>query len=79
MWLLIESMEGLANIDAILDVPGFTALVPGPFDLAHDMGYPGQLQHFEVVAAVRGMARKARERNVDTVAVLCCSPLTLRR
>lgn len=73
VWLLIESTEGVANIDAILDVPGFTALVPGPFDLAHDMGYPGQLQHPKVVEAVRDMARKARERNVDTVAVLLSS------
>lgn len=73
VWLLIESAEGVAHIDEILDVPGFSALVPGPFDLAHDMGYPGQLQHPKVVEAVRGMARKARERNVDTVAVLLSS------
>ncbi len=73
VWLLIESMEGLSNIDEILDVPGFTALVPGPFDLAHDMGHPGDLQHPEVVEAVRGMATKARAKNVDTVAVLLSS------
>lgn len=73
VWLLIESMEGLANIDEILDVPGFSAIVPGPFDLAHDMGCPGDLQNRKVVEAVRGMARKARQKNVDTVAVLLSS------
>jgi 4-hydroxy-2-oxoheptanedioate aldolase len=73
VWLLIESMEGVANIDEILEVAGFSAIVPGPFDLAHDMGYPGDLQNPKVVEAVRGMARKARQKNVDTVAVLLSS------
>lgn len=79
VWLLIESMEGVNNLDAILEVPGFSAIVPGPFDLAHDMGFPGDLQNPKVVEAVRGIARKARERNVDTVAVLLASdPAALR-
>jgi 4-hydroxy-2-oxoheptanedioate aldolase len=73
VWLLIESVEGINNIDEILDVPGIDAIVPGPFDLAHDMGYPGMLQHPEVVTALRGMVRKAKQKNVQTVAVLLAS------
>jgi 4-hydroxy-2-oxoheptanedioate aldolase len=73
VWLLIESIEGVRNIDEILEVPGVAAIVPGPFDLAHDMGHPGELQHPSVVSALRGMVRKARQKNVETVAVLLAS------
>lgn len=79
VWLLIESFEGVSNMDEILQVPGISAIVPGPFDLAHDMGFPGDLQHPAVVDAVRGMVRKARRKNVDTVAVLLASdPVKLK-
>ena len=29
VWLLIESLEGIGNSDAILEVPGISAIVPG--------------------------------------------------
>jgi 4-hydroxy-2-oxoheptanedioate aldolase len=73
VWLLIESAAASANVDEILEVPGVSAIVPGPFDLAQDMGHPGDLTHPEVLGAVREMARKARAKNVDTVAVLLSS------
>lgn len=73
VWLLIESVEGVSRIDEILEVPGIGAIVPGPFDLAHDMGHPGDLRHPAVVEALRGMVRKARHKNVETVAVLLSS------
>ena len=50
--LQIESVEGLANLDAILAVEGVDALFIGPSDLAADMGYLGQPNHPEVKAAV---------------------------
>jgi 4-hydroxy-2-oxoheptanedioate aldolase len=50
--LQIESMAGLANLDAILAVEGVDALFIGPSDLAADMGYLGQPNHPEVKAAV---------------------------
>ena len=50
--LQIESVAGLANLDAILAVEGEDALFIGPSDLAADMGYLGQPNHPEVKAAV---------------------------
>lgn len=50
--LQIESVAGLANLDAILAVEGVDALFIGPSDLAADMGYLGQPNHPEVKAAV---------------------------
>ena len=73
VWLLIESAAALANMDEILAVQGVSAIVPGPFDLAQDMGRPGELTHPDVLGAVREMARKARLKNVETVAVLLSS------
>lgn len=73
VWLLIESIEGVKNIDAILEVPGIAAIVPGPFDLAQSMGHTGNVWHPEVVEALSAMSRKARAKNIDTVAVLLAS------
>lgn len=39
--LLIESKEGLSNLEEILRVPGVDTLVLGRFDLAHEMGLNG--------------------------------------
>jgi len=70
VWLLIEDREGLDNIEAILDVPGISAIVPGPFDLAQAMGHHANMEHPEVVAALRHIVGAARRRGIDSVAVL---------
>ncbi|GAP38062.1 HpcH/HpaI aldolase family protein [Piscinibacter sakaiensis] len=70
VWLLIESAEGVEQIDAILDVPGIAAIVPGPFDLAQSMGHGADMRHPEVVAALRRMVGAAARRGIDSVAVL---------
>lgn len=36
----IETAEGLANVEAIAEVPGLTGLYVGPWDLSLDMGLP---------------------------------------
>ena len=70
VWLLIESLEGIDNIDAILEVPGISAIVPGPFDLSQAMGHAGDMRHPDVVEALRTLTGKAKKKGVDTVAVL---------
>lgn len=37
--ILVESEEGLHNLDEILAVPGIDTIVLGRFDLAHEMGF----------------------------------------
>jgi len=39
--LLIESRQGMENLDAILSVPGVDVAILGRFDLAHEMGIYG--------------------------------------
>lgn len=47
----IEHKDAVANIEAILDVPGIDGTFIGPYDLSMSMGLPGQLNHPDVVAA----------------------------
>lgn len=70
IWLLIESPEGVERIDEILAVPGIDALMLGPFDLAHALGYPGQTDHPEVTQRYVSLIRKAKMHNVEVVASL---------
>lgn len=56
--VMAETRKAIDNIDAILAVPGIDAVFFGPNDLSFSFGYPGQLQHPEVVAAIEhGIAR----------------------
>jgi len=69
VWLLIEGVEGIGNIDQILDTPGADAICLGPFDLSQAMGFPGQTDHPAVVDKLKSIVAKARRRGVEVVAV----------
>lgn len=70
VWALIETIAGIENIDEILEVEGIDALALGPFDLAHEMGFPGQVQHPQVIAALGQVVAKAQQKGIDVVASL---------
>jgi 2-keto-3-deoxy-L-rhamnonate aldolase RhmA len=48
----IESARAVANLEAILQVPGMDAVFVGPLDLSISLGLPGQFGHPKVVAAI---------------------------
>ncbi len=50
--VLIEHPDAIGNIEEIVSVPGIDLAIIGIFDLAVSLGYPGQLDHPEVQAAV---------------------------
>ncbi|CAK9065198.1 unnamed protein product [Durusdinium trenchii] len=54
----IETVEALANIEAIAQVEGVDALFVGPSDLSASMGFIGQPQHPEVKAAIEDAFRR---------------------
>jgi 4-hydroxy-2-oxoheptanedioate aldolase len=70
VWPLIESPEGVANIEAIASVPGLHALMLGPFDYAHAIGLPGQSQHPEVQKAFAKVIEAAKKNKIEVVASL---------
>jgi 4-hydroxy-2-oxoheptanedioate aldolase len=70
VWPLIESAQGIENIDAIASVPGVHALMLGPFDYAHAIGLPGQPQHPQVQASYSSVLQAAKVHGLEVVASL---------
>ncbi len=60
----IESPLGVENADAMMDVEGVDGVVFGPGDLSTKMGFPGQWEHPEVLAAIDSVVRSAISRGL---------------
>ena len=58
---LLEDAAVLENLDAILAVPGIDLFGIGPNDFAQSLGYPGQLDHPEVVKATQEITRRIHQ------------------
>src|SRR3954469_24048101 len=68
---MVEGKEGVAAVDEILATPGLDAVFLGPVDLAASLGLAGQLEHPQVIAAVRSVMERAA---AVGVAAACFSP-----
>ena len=55
--VLIEHIEAVRNLEAILAVPGIDMAAIAPFDLSASLGRPGDLEHPEVRAAIEQAER----------------------
>lgn len=60
----IETAEALRNLDAILDVPGISAVFVGPADLGLSLGVSGPEGQAELEAAVQRVLQAAKARNL---------------
>ena len=60
----VEGEQGLANLDAIVQVEGIDGIFLGPNDIARSLGLAGQMSHPKVVAAVEGAAGRIREKGL---------------
>ncbi|WP_127108800.1 aldolase/citrate lyase family protein [Pararhodobacter zhoushanensis] len=56
----VETVAGLEALDAILAVEGVDGVFIGPADLSADMGFPGQLDAPEVLAAIKDALGRIR-------------------
>lgn len=66
----IESRAALTELDAIATTPGVDAVFIGPADLSADMGYPGQPDAPEVVAAIDAAYARLAELGVPSGTVI---------
>lgn len=57
----IEDAAALPNVPAIARTPGIDAVFIGPADLSISLGFPGQIDHPTVVAAIRKIVDEVRE------------------
>ena len=58
---LLEDVAVPENLDAILAVPGVDLYSIRPNDFAQSLGYPGQLDHPEVVKATQEITRRIHQ------------------
>ena len=58
--VMLEEVEALKNLDDILQVEQVDAFFIAPGDLAQSMGYPGQMDHPDVQAAIHDAVRRVR-------------------
>jgi 4-hydroxy-2-oxoheptanedioate aldolase len=65
---LVETAEGLSNIDAICATQGLLALVIGPFDLSVSLGHQGDYRHADVQAAIGRMLVAAAAARLPVIA-----------
>jgi 2-keto-3-deoxy-L-rhamnonate aldolase RhmA len=56
----IENAAALADIDRIVAIPGLDSVVIGPYDLSASLGVFGQLQHAELLQAIKKIVDRAR-------------------
>jgi 4-hydroxy-2-oxoheptanedioate aldolase len=60
LFVQIESAQAVENVDAIAATPGVDGIFVGPADLSADMGYVGQMDAPEVIAAIDHVYARAK-------------------
>lgn len=72
----VESVAGIANLDALLDPAlGVDSVLIGPHDLSCSLGVPEQYAHPKFTDAVKTIFRKARKHGVRVYPTFSCSQL----
>jgi len=61
--VLVESPQGVSNLESILDVDTIDAVFVGAGDLAASLGFPGQRDHPQVLATIHNVALAARRKH----------------
>lgn len=59
--VMIETVEGMNNLEAICGVKGVHCIFVGPNDFSQSMGYFGDAQHAEVKKAIANISERARK------------------
>lgn len=60
----IEHIEGVRNIESIVEVPGVDVIFIGPYDLSASMDLMGQLDHPDVLAAIEKVEKVCQDKGV---------------
>ena len=63
--LQIEGLEGVRNIDSILEEQDINVLFLGPYDLSQALGLTGQVTHPKVLSMIEKIAKKARDKGIS--------------
>ena len=63
--IIIETKEGVQNIDEILEVPGIDVVAVGEFDLSAALGVLGQIDNPLVLNATRRVEEACKKKNIN--------------
>lgn len=75
--VMLEEVEALDNLDEILKVEHVDVFFVAPGDLAQSMGFPGQMDHPKVQAAIEDAVRRIRA--AGRAPGVLVTPATVRR
>jgi len=73
----IETVEGMKNLEAIARTDGVDAIFVGPADLSASMGFPGEPNHPEVLAAIKDIIMRMRANNIPA-GLMCLDPVAAK-
>lgn len=62
--LLVETKDGVENINEICAVPGIDMIIPARYDLSTDLGVSGQFDHPKVIAAIARIEKVAAKTGI---------------
>ena len=74
----IEGLEGVSNLDKIVEVEGIDIIFLGPYDLSQSCGVPGQIDHPEVIKKMTEAVELARK-NGKVVGTFVESPEAVKK
>ena len=60
---MVEGVEGIKNLDEILEVEGLDVLFIGPYDLSQALGVIGQVDHPLVLKEIESIVARCKARN----------------
>ena len=63
--LQAETRAAVDNIEDIVALDHLDAILIGPYDLSANLGHMGELEHPEVVAAIKKVERACKQKNVQ--------------
>ena len=62
----VETLKGISNLEEIAGVDGVDAIFFGPADLSATMGYPGEMEHPEVIKTITTAIQTLQNLNMPT-------------
>ena len=62
--LQAEGRKAVENLDEIMAVPGIDVIFVGPYDLSSSLGHVGEIDHPEVVACIKEIIAKGKEKGI---------------
>ena len=78
VFVMVESADAVANIDAVLRTPGLDGIMVGPADLAVTMGHLNDFSHPDVAARIADV-RAACQRNSVPFGIFAATEQAARR